>query len=123
VPKKTTKKKASRKQAAVPVDLAIQPCIKDIDAIKNDLNSARASGAPIVIDASKVETIDTAILQLLVAFSNAVRERAVPIEWRDPSASFIAQADLCDLSSHLRLTSIPVAAELAADGNDLCPVF
>jgi anti-anti-sigma regulatory factor len=119
--KKTTKKKATVESA--PVILSDRPCIKVIGELKDSLISARAAGAPIMIDASQVEGIDAATLQLLVAFVNSIRERALAIEWTGSSDAFRGMADLCDLSRHLGLALEPPDTADVESADELCPVF
>lgn len=120
------KKIASRKATveAGPMVLPEHPCIKEIGKLKKALIATRtAGGSPIRIDASQVEAIDTAALQLLVAFSNSVRKLALTIEWIAPSAAFLGMADLSDLSRHLGIASGTSDSATAASEDDLCPVF
>jgi phospholipid transport system transporter-binding protein len=55
------------------------------------------------IDASEVELVDTAALQLLVAFVKALRDRDVTVNWNKPSDTFCETARLLDLSDLLGL--------------------
>ena len=53
------------------------------------------------IDASAVEMIDTAVLQLLFAFTKKVRASNHQVSWIKPSDEFVSRADLLGLSQHL----------------------
>jgi anti-anti-sigma regulatory factor len=55
----------------------------------------------VTIDASAVEMIDTAVLQLLFAFTKKVQAGNQQISWTNPSDEFISRADLLGLSHHL----------------------
>jgi ABC-type transporter Mla MlaB component len=55
------------------------------------------------IDASEVGLVDTAALQLLVAFVKELRDRDVAVDWDKPSDTFCETARLLDLSDLLRL--------------------
>ena len=55
----------------------------------------------VTIDASAVEMIDTAVLQLLFAFSRKVQAGNHRISWINPSDEFVSRADLLGLSRHL----------------------
>jgi ABC-type transporter Mla MlaB component len=55
------------------------------------------------IDASEVELVDTAALQLLVAFVKELRDRDVAVNWNKPSDTFCETARLLDLSDLLGL--------------------
>ena len=72
-----------------------------------------------IVDASKVESIDTAALQLLVAFANSVRAQSRTVEWEEPSIVFREMTDLADLTQGLGIDDGTVIEE--DDG--LCPVF
>lgn len=55
----------------------------------------------VTIDASAVEMIDTAVLQLLFAFTRKVQAGNHQIRWKNPSDEFVSRADLLGLSQHL----------------------
>ena len=55
----------------------------------------------VTIDASAVEMIDTAVLQLLFAFTRKVQAGNHRVSWKNPSDEFISRADLLGLSQHL----------------------
>jgi ABC-type transporter Mla MlaB component len=55
------------------------------------------------IDASEVALVDTAALQLLVAFVKELRDRDVAVTWNKPSDTFCEIARLLDLSDLLGL--------------------
>ena len=55
----------------------------------------------VTIDASAVEMIDTAVLQLLFAFTKKVQTGNHQISWINPSDEFVSRADLLGLSQHL----------------------
>ena len=48
-----------------------------------------------------VEMIDTAVLQLLFAFTKKVQAGNHQISWKNPSDEFVSRADLLGLSHHL----------------------
>lgn len=62
----------------------------------NELLNARA---PVVLDASRVERIDTAAAQTLYAFCRAARERGIALQWGSPSAALRQAAGLLGLTS------------------------
>ncbi len=120
--KRTAKPKTSKKPASAesgPVILASQSGIKNIAELKERLTVALSSGSAITIDAGKVESIDIAALQLLVAFINSAREQSRTFEWKELSTVFCDMADLADLSRCLGIGDGCIAGE--DDG--LCPVF
>jgi len=114
---KTTKESVSA--GLKPVVLGYKPGIKNIAELKDQLTAAYGTGSAAVIDAGEVESVDTAVLQLLVAFANSLREKSGTIEWNEVSNVFRELADLADLSQCLGLSD-----ESVAENNDsLCPVF
>ena len=133
--KKAAKKTASRRPAAkkpaaekrveaAPIELVIdgRQSIREITALKQQLDSAFAGSSAACIDAGGVESVDTAVLQLLLAFEISMREQSRTVEWKAQSDEFCRQARLADLAGHL---GSPAATEkktvLADDG--LLPVF
>lgn len=69
------------------------------------LQSAVASEQPIVIDASQVERIDAAMLQMFCAlFTDPVANRH-GIVWRNPSENLIESASLLGLEAYLDLNN------------------
>lgn len=120
--KRAARPKARKKPAVAelgPVVLASQPGIKNIAELKEQLTAALGSGSAVTVDAAKVESIDTAALQLLVAFANSVRERSGTVEWKQPSTVFREMADLADLSRCLGIGE----GSIADEDDGLCPVF
>ena len=72
----------------------------------NDANTLHAgllkfveSNSDIVIDASSVEMIDTAILQLLLGFVEQIKSNNRVIKWKEPSAEFCNRASILGLSN------------------------
>ena len=120
---KPVAKSATSKKSVIagsdPVVLDNRPSIKNIAELKDQLTVAHNAEAAVVVDAGNVDSIDTAALQLLLAFANSVRKQSRTVEWRQPSSAFCAMADLADLSQCLGVGDKPVAEE--DDG--LCPVF
>jgi len=113
----TIKKSAAAKPG--PIILVGSPGIKTIAELEVILAKAHGGASAVVIDASGVESIDTAALQLLVAFMNSMREQSRTIEWKEPSSEFRKMAELADLSRGLGIDDNVVTEE--DDG--LCPVF
>ena len=63
------------------------------------------AGRPIQIDAREVARIDTAGLQLLVAFALEARRRGIPFQWRGASDAVRRAVRLANLSDVLELAS------------------
>ena len=130
--KKTARKKAVAKGTAAssaksvdqesnragPVVLKPQQDIKSIVELQKQLLNAYGAGSDVVVDASRVETIDTAVLQLLAAFANSMRAQSRAVDWKDPSPCFRELAELTDIGSSLRLDEGPAGSD-----DNLCPVF
>ena len=57
----------------------------------------------ITINASHVEHVDTAILQVLVMFKRAADAKQISIEWRKPSESLRRVANLLNLTKEMGL--------------------
>ena len=64
---------------------------------------AENGSSTVRLDMSAVEKIDTACLQLLLAFVLAAAAKDLKIEWGSPSARFLAAAHSLNLSGILRL--------------------
>ncbi len=58
----------------------------------------------VIIDASEVEMLDTAVLQLLSAFMAERRSQDAKLTWQAPSEAFCTGAGLLGLESHLGLS-------------------
>ncbi len=65
---------------------------------------SRAVNTDVNIDASAVEMIDTAILQLLYAFVIKVTSTHHKINWINPSEEFVTRARLLGLSRNLGIS-------------------
>ena len=85
--------------------------VKDAVVLKRSLMALKDAQDTVVIDASAVERVDTATLQLLCAF---VRERVGSdreVLWRSPSAAVFEASRLLGVSE---LLCLPAAMEVAA---------
>lgn len=71
----------------------------------HELDDLLASAKALVLDASGVQRIDTAALQLIAAFCRAARDAGLPVQWRDASPVLRDAAALLGLEEALgRLT-------------------
>ncbi|MDT8282404.1 MAG: STAS domain-containing protein [Gammaproteobacteria bacterium] len=122
--KATTRKTASKKNAAIdklaaktPVKtdekestsnemIVLSPVliINNAKALSLDLSQLLQSSNDITIDASAVEMIDTAILQLLLAVTNKVKSAKHEVHWPNPSATFISTVNILGLSKPLGIS-------------------
>ncbi len=117
---KITEVAASReKPVRDPVVLDSQLEIKNIGSLVEQLLPLLSRDGSVVIDAAKVESVDSAALQVLVAFANSARARALALEWRGTTSVLKEFSELADLDRYLDFRVAPV--EVQDDG--LCPVF
>jgi len=120
--KRTARRKAGQKPPAVklgPVVLASRLNIKNIAELKESLLAAYDADSTVVVDAGAVESIDTAALQLLVAFASSRRERSRAVEWHQPSSVFCEAAKMLDLRVPLGIG----AGDVTKEDDGLLPVF
>ena len=103
--------------AAATVVLDSHHDIKTIRELRERLETAYAAGGDIVLDGAAVESMDTAALQLLLAFGSSVRKQSRTLRWSEVSEAMRELAGRTDLGAALELP----------DGSDeddgLCPVF
>ena len=115
---KTAKKRVTAKPG--PVVLECSHSIRTITALRETLAQVHGEASAVVVDASKVESIDTAALQLLVAFAKSRREQSRAVDWQKPSSVFCETATLLNLNEPLGIGE-NVMSEEEDDG--LLPVF
>jgi len=77
--------------------------ISDAKALYAELGKKLEEKKGISIDASAVEMVDTAILQLLLAFIRKSQLHNVVVKWVKPSQEFLRRADALDLTKSLDL--------------------
>lgn len=70
-------------------------------SLYRELDNALASRKPLALDASHVERIDAATLQLLAAFCRAARDAGLPVRWCGASAVLRNAATFLDLDETL----------------------
>lgn len=86
---------------------SIQTLTLDSVAVINNAKSLYQSfgqvseNTDINIDASAVEMIDTAVLQMLFAFVMKIRANNHNVNWIKPSDEFVSRATLLGLSQHM----------------------
>jgi anti-anti-sigma regulatory factor len=69
--------------------------------LKTNLAPLVSHGAPVTLDGSSVQRIDTASLQLLVAFMRDRRANGLPVEWAGQAPAFRDALSLLGLSAAL----------------------
>ena len=104
--------------------------------VQATLESALVAQGPVQINVADVEHIDTAALQLLVAFRNSLREQGRELAWSDVPETLREFSSLLGLDDlFAALAEVPSAndggdddsadvSDSAKSGEDaLCPVF
>lgn len=103
-------KAASAKQPA-PIELDERMTIVQAAELHRTLVARLAQGAAIVIDGTRVEEIDTAVLQLLASLWRTGAERGVACTWRGASDTLRQTADLIGMAEMLHLPDADPARE------------
>jgi anti-anti-sigma regulatory factor len=109
-PKKIEPPKVNVEQARVKVEEKSNRLVLESSLVINkasdfyeSLKKLSASGQAIEIDASKVEIIDSAILQLLFAFVLSLKANGTSLSWYKPSEGILNKASILGLTEHLGL--------------------
>lgn len=97
--KSRAKTAVSKKPLAHTLTLDSVTVINNAKALYEELGNV--TNTDVNIDASAVEMIDTAIMQLLYAFVTKVTSNNHKINWINPSKEFISRAGLLGLSRNL----------------------
>jgi anti-anti-sigma regulatory factor len=123
-PPRTVKRaRASQRQRAVQPAAAAPPARIELDArltivqaadLHRLLMTRLAAGEPVVIDGSRVEEIDTAILQLLTCLWRTAQERGIACTWHGASEPLRYTADLIGVAGVLSLPSLRDRGDAAA---------
>jgi ABC-type transporter Mla MlaB component len=104
VPKRKTvaaKKLARSGRSARPLALPAECAIAAAAGLRADLLKRLPDAGNVQIDASAVQRIDTASLQVLAAFARDRRAEGLPIEWLGVPACLTEAATLLDLTDAL----------------------
>jgi anti-anti-sigma regulatory factor len=67
------------------------------------LQAALGAQGPVVLDATHVERVDTAVLQMLCAFVRAAQASGIVVQWRQPSLALENAARLLNVQTCLAL--------------------
>lgn len=100
---KVKKSEAAVAKAPSRLELESSLVINKASDIFETLKKLDASGQTVEIDASKVEIIDSAILQLLFAFALSLKEKDVKLSWYKPTESLLNKASILGLTEQLGL--------------------
>ncbi len=123
----TAKKKAAAKKAAaeeVPkLVLEGKLDIREVAALKARLAVILSADGPITIDAGRIESADTAVLQLLAAFVVSARQQSREPNWEQPPGALRESCKLLDLDRHLGFDADSESDSADDGGVVLCPVF
>jgi anti-anti-sigma regulatory factor len=98
------------------IELAAQLNISHAAELHRSLCATLTDGAAVEVDGTRVEEIDTAILQLLVSFWRDRAERGVGCAWNGVSPALRRTANLLGLSESLHF---PDCGQGAGDGGAL----
>lgn len=85
--------------------LKLEPsvAIRDIAILNDALAAALEADGDVSIDASDVDAIDTAGLQLLAAFANTMATHQRSVSLKSPSADFVARAEILGVAATMGL--------------------
>jgi anti-anti-sigma regulatory factor len=67
------------------------------------LQTALGAQGPVVLDATQVERVDTAVLQMLCAFMRDAQASGIVVQWRQPSPALENAARLLNVRACLAL--------------------
>ncbi len=109
VKKKTVSKKrkpTARKSAGAENKIVLKTvlAISDAATLYAELGKKLETENDISIDASAVEMVDTAILQLLLAFVKKSQLHNVVVKWVKPSREFLSRSETLNLTMLLGLS-------------------
>jgi anti-anti-sigma regulatory factor len=82
--------------------------------LRGALLACLAGGEPIVIDGSRVEEVDTAILQLLASLWRTAAERGIACSWSGASDVVRRMANLIGVADVLHLPAAQGRRDVAA---------
>lgn len=98
VTKKTTKKTAPKGEAIVLDSILV---IDNAMQLHQQLVELAAKKTDITINASAVNMIDTAILQLFTSFVMTLKKQNIKVNWGNPSEELVNRATLLNLEKQL----------------------
>ena len=85
------------------IELDPRPTIAQAAALQRTMVAYLEAGRPVVVDGSRVEEIDTSVLQLLTSLWRTGRERGIACTWRGASDALRRTAALVGLAEILHL--------------------
>ena len=93
-------------EARAAISLPEQLEIATVSTLREQLPSPTAMEANVALDAQAVTTVDTAALQLLVAFVRDAGVQGIDIQWDNPTETLLEKAQLLDLLKPLGLSGV-----------------
>ena len=106
--RKSSRKKRVARVADLCIDLDSEQGIRDVAELHQRLLAAADHAARVTIDASSIERVDTAVLQVLAALIIERKRQDKAVDWKQPSEVFCQAASIIDLTGHLDLPQPPV---------------
>lgn len=100
---KSPEKKSASKKNKSDFVLGTVMVINEVKLLHKKLTELSVSKETVTLDASKIEMIDTAVIQLLLAFVSTMNNRSVDIKWKNPSQAFLERASILNLTDVLCL--------------------
>lgn len=94
---------ATRKADSRAMQLKGQLDIREANNLKAKLAKFLDANRTVVLDASKVEKVDTSIMQLLAAFCRCANAKGIEVKWKNPNSRLLHAAELLGLSNPLGL--------------------
>lgn len=79
--------------------------IADVVTLKESLLGCLEKGKPVTLDVSGLDSVDTAALQLLLAFRIEAQKRGIDVHWKKPSETLLDNARIIGLERHLGLVA------------------
>ncbi|MCK4951460.1 MAG: STAS domain-containing protein [Gammaproteobacteria bacterium] len=73
--------------------------------LHKELGKALSEARPIVVNTSRVERVDAAIIQMFCALSQAAKNQQLALEWQEPSQKFLDSVRLLDFGDSLGLSA------------------
>lgn len=79
--------------------------IRDARMLHEKLETVLAAATTVVIDASRVERLDAAAMQVLAGFTRAAHDRGLALSWQNPSPVFQQAARVLGFEFILEMAS------------------
>ena len=98
-----SREKNDQKPGIAKVVLEENVTISNADELKKKLLKSLRNKSRVELDGAKVEVIDTAGLQVLVAFILHCRDKSLDVQWLGKSEILVQTSDILGLSSVLEL--------------------